>query len=70
MATGDNRPIRARRTLVERLRDEVEYAERLRKQAEEHNERIWREARTSEELLRRIRLRWFGDDHCREDPKA
>jgi hypothetical protein len=50
---------RAERALRVRVLAEAREAERLRRDAEELNRRIWRESALTEALMRRLRAGWF-----------
>jgi hypothetical protein len=52
---------RADRALRERIESEARQAEGLRRDADRLNRRIWEESAITEALMRRIRLRWLGE---------
>jgi hypothetical protein len=52
---------RADRALRERVQSEARQAEHLLRDAERLNRRIWEESAITEALMRRIRLRWLGE---------
>jgi hypothetical protein len=56
----------AERAFHDRIAREVREAERLRRDAADINRRIWDEARLTEKLMARIRLRWLREGRDEE----
>jgi hypothetical protein len=56
----------ADRAFHERVAREVREAERLRRDAADINRRIWDEARLTERLMSKIRLRWLREGRDEE----